>query len=276
MSVSMQTVAGRQKSLVFARVAAATFWTKPMDVSGNLEQHLEMARHAVEDFIQLIVFPELGLSGYGCRNAFRESLLQNASLEALEKFCRLTQSYPTTYVVGLPLKLNRLFNVAAVVNQGRVIAFIPKSFLAARSEWQEDEWFSPASELQTNQVKLRWQNEPVPIGTDILIPVISEKGEEQFVLGVEICEDGWQANSPGDRHAHNGATVIANLSASNWVLGKDQWRMVQFPANSGRQKSAYIYATMAGDSTSSVVWDGQCFILEDGNILAQTSRWKKP
>ncbi|MBI2473699.1 NAD(+) synthase [Candidatus Uhrbacteria bacterium] len=276
MSVSIQKVQGRQKSLGFARVAAATFWTKPMGVSENLEKHWEMAQCVDDEHIQLMAFPELGLSGYGCRNAFRERALQIASLEALQEFCGLTKTSTATFVLGLPLALNRLFNVAAVVNQGRVIAFIPKSFLAARSEWQEDEWFSPASELQTNQVKLPWQDEPVPIGTDILISVCGKDAEEQFIMGVEICEDGWQANSPGDRHAHNGATVIVNLSASNWVLGKDQWRLIQFPANSGRQKSAYIYVTMAGDSTSSVVWDGQCFIAEDGNILAQTTRWKKP
>ncbi len=269
----------RSKSFGFARIAAATFWTKAQDVEGNLAKHLAMARRADAEKIQAMAFPELGLSGYGCQKAFTERELQISSLEALRDFCAETAEINTVFFLGLPLALNRVFNVAAVVHKGKVIAFIPKTLLASRGEWQEGDWFSPASELNelnVTEVQLEWQDAPVPIGTDIIIPVYDERGQIAFVAGVEICEDGWQANSPGDRHAHNGATVIINLSASNWVLGKDQWRLVQFPANSGRQKSAFVYVTMAGDSGASVVWDGQCFIVEDGTKLSETNRWLLP
>lgn len=271
------SVYSRSSSFGFARVAVATFWTSPMSVSVNLVKHLEQVRKALGEGLQLLVFPELGLSGYGCRNAFRQEFLRIACLEALEGFCRATRDIATTFVLGLPLMVGEsLFNVAAVVNQGQVIAFIPKSYLAGHSEWQEDEWFSPACDLPTNEVKLEWQHKPVPIGTDILIDLVDEDGKPIFVMGVEICEDGWQAPSPGDRAAHNGAHVIVNLSASNWVLGKDDWRAKLFAGNSGRQKSVYIYCTMAGDSTASVVWDGHCFIVEDGATLCTTRRWLMP
>ncbi|NQV89621.1 MAG: NAD(+) synthase [Parcubacteria group bacterium] len=276
MTQRVQTARGRSSSFGFARVATATFWTKPKGVAINLKRHLEMALRADAEKIQLMAFPELGLSGYGCRNAFRQRGLQIACLEALETFCLKTADIATTFVLGLPLALDALFNVAAVVSQGQVIAFIPKSYLAGRSEWQENEWFSAACDLQATEVKLEWQDTPVPIGTDILIPFVDRRYEDVFTMGIEICEDGWQTPSPADRHAHNGATVIVNLSASNWVLGKDTWREVLFPANSGRQKSVYIYAIQAGDSTSSVVWDGHSMIIEDGRILASSKRWMLP
>ncbi len=277
MTVKVQTVRGRSTSHGFARVAAASFWTRPAAIEQNLQRHLEAAREADAERVQLLVFPELGLTGYACRDLFRDDHLRVRALEALRTFCDETQDMGTVFVVGLPLALNGLYNVAAVVIHGEVLALIPKSFLAARSEWQEDEWFVPASHLQTESVILPWQKEAVPIGTDILIEVMDENDEEQvFVLGVEICADGWQAGSPGDRLALNGATVIANLSASNWVLGKDKWREVVFPASSGQQKAVYIYCTMAGDSTASVTWDGHCFIAEDGNILARSKRWLTP
>ncbi len=270
------TLRSRSTNFGFARVAIAGFWTKAKAVHKNLAAHLEMAHRADTEKIQLMAFPELGLTGYGCRDAFKQNGLQFAALEALEAFCDATRDIDTVFVLGLPLRLNFLFNVAAVVCRGEVIAFIPKSYLAGRGEWQENEWFSPAGDLQDTEVILPFQTRPVPIGTDILIPVQDTHGQPVFTVGVEICEDGWQTPSPGDRHAHGGATVIVNLSASNWVLNKDQWREVLFPAGSGKQKSVYLYATMAGDSTSSVVWDGQCLIIEDGSILKQTKRWKLP
>lgn len=272
----MTHILGRSKSFGFARVATTTFWTKAKGVSKNLKKHLDSAQEAVQEGAQLVVFPELGISGYGCGDAFTQRFLQVLCLEALEKFCKKTAKLEAVFLLGLPLKVNQLFNVIAVVNEGKVIAFIPKSYIAGRDEWQENEWFAPAEDLQTSTVKLDWQNEPVPIGTDVLIDLMDTNGERAFTMGAEVCEDGWQTPSPGDRHAHNGAEVIANLSASNFVLGKNNWREVIFPANSGRQKSVYIYSTMAGDSTSRVTWDGHSFIIEDGSILGRSKRWPMP
>lgn len=268
-------VRGRSKTLGFARVALGTFWTKAMDVPGNLARHLEMAAQADQAKAQICGFPELGLSGYNCRMGFRDRELQVASLEALKAFCVQTTNYRTLFVVGLPLALDKIFNVAAFVCQGKVVAIMPKSYLAARGEWQEGDFFSAAKELTQTEIKLDWQDEIVPIGTDIRIQVLDEHERPQFVTAAEICEDGWQENSPGGRHAMNGAHVIVNLSASNWILGKDGWRRIMFPANSGRQKSVYIYVTGA-DSTSSVVWDQHCMILEDGLNLGETKRWTVP
>lgn len=267
---------GRSFSYGFARVAAATFWTKPKGVTRNLEQHLKMARKADAEKIQLMAFPELGLSGYFCRDAFDQRFLQTKCLQALGTFCFETKGIKTLFVLGLPLKVgDAIYNVAAFVNGGEVLAFVPKSYLAAAAEWQEGNWFEKAENLNTNQVICPWQNQPVPIGTDILISLMWND-TVYGTVGAEICEDGWQTPSPGDRHAHNGADIIVNLSASNFVLGKDDWRMKLFPANSGRQKSAYLYVNVAGDSTSAVVWDGQSMIIQDGTLLATSRRWLNP
>lgn len=276
MQPSVFRIQGRPVSHGFARVGVATFWCKPMGVTHNLEACLRLAQRAHDEGLQVCGFPELTLTGYGVRNGFRQRELQLAALNGLRKFCAETGNLDPIFVIGLPLRLNDLFNVAAVVHHGKVLAFVPKSFLAARSEWQENEWFAPASRLPCTDVDLPWQADPVPIGTDILIEVLNEDETTACTLGIEICADGWQANSPGDRHAHNGANVILNLSASNFVLGKDAWRETLFAGNSGRQKSAYLYVTMSGDSTSSVVWDGHCFIVEDGTFLARSQRWTTP
>lgn len=269
-------VRGRSTNFGFARVALGTFWTKPMDVPGNLATHIEMARQAHEAKAQICGFPELGLSGYNCRKGFRDRLLQITTLEALRDFCFATAEFGTLYVVGLPLAMgSKIFNVAAFVCGGKVVAIVPKSYLAARDEWQEGDFFAAADKLEATEIALDWQTEIVPIGTDILVRVVDADGNEQFVAAAEICEDGWQSNSPGDRHAHNGATVIYNLSMSNWILGKDRWRRVMFPANSGRQKSVYVYVSGA-DSTSAVVWDQHCMIIEDGANQAESKRWTVP
>lgn len=276
MTTTMQRVRGLSKNHGFARVGAATFWTIPMGVEENVARHIALAKQADRQRVQLLVFPELGLTGYGCRNAFAETTLQQAALNGLEKFSLETADLDTIFLVGLPLALNGLYNVAAVVHRGFVRALIPKTILASRAEWQEDEWFVPASHLQTTAVKLPWLEYMVPIGTDLRISLIDQRDELIFSMGVEICADGWGSNSPGDQHAYNGATVIANLSASNWILGKNPWRSTLFRGKSGQQKSVYIYSTMSGDSTSSVTWDGHCFILEDGTELATSVRWLKP
>jgi NAD+ synthase (glutamine-hydrolysing) len=215
---------------------------------------------------RLIVFPELCLTGYSCADLFHFPALQKQALVALGQLAETTANLGCLAVVGLPLSVeSRLYNVAAVIGGGRVLGYVPKSFLPNSGEFYERRWFSPAATLRATEL------DGVPIGTDLLFEVPDLPG---FVLGVEICEDLWTVVPPSSLAALVGATILANPSASNEVLGKVQYRRSLVTQQSARCLAAYVYAGAgAGESSTDVVYSGHGLIAENGVMLGETERF---
>ena len=220
---------------------------------------------AAEDS-DLIVCPELGLSGYTCGDLFASQSLLDATQNALWKVAEETAHLPGMVVVGLPMRVvTSLMNVAAVVHGGRVLGIVPKSFLPNYREFYEQRHFQAASASDPTEVKLG--QHVVPFGTDLLF----RHGEA--TVSVEICEDLWVPIPPSCESAMAGANVIANLSASNETIGKAQWRRDLVISQSGRLIAGYVYASAAaGESTSDLVFGGHGMIAENGALLGESRR----
>ena len=221
----------------------------------------------------MVVFPELGLTGYTCGDLFFSLTTLVAGAErALERVLRETARRPTVLVLGLPvLQGGRLFNAAAVVQSGRILGVVPKTFLPGYKEYYEERWFSSAREAREGEVRLAGQ--AAPFGTDLLFQLPEDPG---VTLAVEICEDLWAPIPPSSRHAVAGATVLLNPSASNDLVAKAEYRRELVRQQSGRTLSAYVYAN-AGvhESTTDLVFGGHLLVAENGVLLAEGERFRR-
>jgi NAD+ synthase (glutamine-hydrolysing) len=250
----------------FTRVAAVSPELKLGDVAANTAILLQEMERLAGQGCRLMVFPELCLTGYSCADLFHHPVLQQQALEALGVLAEASAGLGCMAVMGLPLVVeSRLYNVAAVIAKGRVLGYVPKSFLPNSGEFYERRWFSPAATLRATEI------DGVPIGTDLLFEADDLPG---FVLGVEICEDLWTVVPPSSLAALAGATVLANPSASNEVLGKVQYRRSLVAQQSARCLAAYVYAGAgAGESSADVVYSGHGLIAENGVLLGETERF---
>ncbi|MBK8091439.1 MAG: NAD(+) synthase [Verrucomicrobiaceae bacterium] len=220
---------------------------------------------------RVIVFPELCLTGYSCADLFHTTGLREQALRALSEVAGELAECGALVVVGLPLHLaGRLYNVAAVLGEGEVLGFVPKSYLPTSAEFYERRWFSPAQTLREDEVGIT-EDVSVPIGTDLLFQLAEVPG---CVVGVEICEDLWTVNPPSGKLALAGATILVNPSASTELLGKSPYRRNLVAQQSGRCLAAYVYAGAgAGESSTDVVFAGHSLIAENGSVLAETERF---
>ena len=254
----------------FARVAACTQPVALADPLANARATLAFGRTLAEDGVALAVFPELGLSGY----AIDDLRLQDALLDAVElALTRLLEQggdLLPVLVVGAPLRhRGALFNCAVVLHRGRILGVVPKSYLPNYREFYEARQFAPGVGRVAETIAVAGTR--APFGTDLLFEA---DDVPDFVLGVEICEDLWVPLPPSTRAALAGATVIANLSASNITIGKAETRRLLCQSQSARALCAYLYAAAGeGESTNDVAWDGQVSIFEAGAPLAETARF---
>ncbi len=250
----------------FVRAAVVS----PELVLGNVARNEEFIanelRRLAGDGCRVVVFPELCLTGYSCADLFHLPALQQQALAALRRLAEATAGLGALAVVGLPLAADgRLYNTAAVLGAGRILGYVPKSFLPNSGEFYERRWFSPAHTLTATEI------DGIPAGTDLLFEVRDQPG---LVLGVEICEDLWTVQPPSGRAALAGATVLANPSASNEWLGKAPYRRGLVQQQSARCLAAYLYASAgAGESSTDTVYSGHCLIAENGMLLAETERF---
>ena len=246
---------------------------KVADPDRNADATLGFAARAVDGGAQVVVFPELGLTGYTCGDLFFSLTTLVAGAErALERVLRETAGRPTVLVLGLPvLQGGRLFNAAAVAQSGRILGVVPKTFLPGYKEYYEERWFSSAREAREGEVRLTGQ--AAPFGTDILFQLPEDPG---VTLAVEICEDLWAPIPPSSRHAVAGATVLLNPSASNDLVAKAEYRRELVRQQSGRTLSAYVYAN-AGvhESTTDLVFGGHLLVAENGVLLAEGERFRR-
>jgi NAD+ synthase (glutamine-hydrolysing) len=256
----------------FARVAAGVPAVRVADVEFNVEATLSLARRSHERGAVLTVFPELGLTAYSNDDLFGQESLLTAAREGLGAFARASADLRPMFLVGLPLRhRDRLYNTAAVVHGGRVLGAVPKSFIPDYREFYEKRQFAAGGGVQGEQIELC--DEIVPFGTDLLFVADSIP---DFAVHAEICEDIWVPIPPSTYGALAGATILANLSASNVTIGKAEYRRGLGAGQSARCIAAYLYtAAGGGESTTDLAWDGDAHIHENGRLLSEAARFSR-
>jgi NAD+ synthase (glutamine-hydrolysing) len=254
----------------FARVAVATPVVRVGDPQYNLEATVELMREAAREKAVLAVFPELGLSAYTCDDLFHQQALIDGAEQALAGLLKESRKLPVAALVGLPVALDGLlYNCAALLCQGRLVGVVPKIYLPNYREFYEGRQFTPGDTARQREIRLAGQK--AAFGTDLLFRVAELP---RLVLHVEICEDLWVPTPPSSFAALAGATVIANLSASNITIGKEGYRNELVSNQSARCLAAYLYSAAGlGESTTDLAWDGHALIYENGTLLAESRRF---
>ncbi len=253
----------------FIKVAAVTPVIKVADTKHNCMEIKNRMLLAANEGAKIIVFPELCLTAYTCQDLFFQDTLLDAAKESLGELIEASSSIDALIFVGLPLEVGgKLYNVAAVMNRGTLLAFVPKKNIPNYGEFYEMRHFEPF-QMQTQEVV--FDGIKVPMGTDLLF---SCKAIEGLNVACEICEDLWAPQTPSTNHALAGATVIVNLSASNEVIGKDSYREDLVKMTCARLMCGYIYACAGeGESTQDLVFAGHSLIGENGRILAKSRQY---
>ncbi|MCC6225074.1 MAG: NAD(+) synthase [Microthrixaceae bacterium] len=254
----------------FVRVAAATPKMHLAEPARNAASTVELLRRAHDEAVALVVFPELGLVGYSCGDLFHQEALLRASLDALEEVRVASRDLVPVAVVGLPLRVDsQLFNVAAILHRGEVVAVVPKSYLPNYREFYEKRHFSASRQAVTRTVRIG--DRDIAFGTDLLVEVLDVA---DLVIGVEICEDLWVPVPPSSFAALAGATVLANPSGSNVTIAKADYRRELCRSHSARTMAAYVYSGCGvAESTTDLAWDGHALIAENGNLVAESERF---
>lgn len=250
----------------FVRVGAVSPELKVADVSFNAEKIKENIKTAANAGVEVLVFPELSLTGYTCGDLFYSDVLLDAALKALTDIARATENIETLVFVGLPVKKDgKIYNVAAAINKGKVLGLVPKTFLPNYNEFYEKRWFCAAENVFSEIVV---GGEKVPFYKNL---IFTEKNREYFKVAAEICEDLWSMCPPSVSHSIAGATLTVNLSASNETVGKAECRRTYIKSHSEKCVSAYVYADAGnGESTTDTVFAGHNIIAEKGTILKES------
>jgi NAD+ synthase (glutamine-hydrolysing) len=258
----------------FFRVAAASPVLRVADCSFNAERHIELLERAEDEGVDLVVFPELSLTGYTCADLFHQQVLQEAAAKSLREIVTIAQSrFHGVFMVGLPAMISdKLYNVAAVCLNGTIYLITPKRYLPNYKEFYEARYFASSLALQDTESAFLF-GEFVRSQADL---VFGFSGIHDVTFGVEICEDLWTPIPPSSKMALAGANILCNLSASNETVGKHEYRRQLVAQQSARCLAAYIYAGTNGyESTQDVVFGGHCLIAENGVILAESERFSR-
>ena len=255
----------------FARVAACTIDSHLADPAANVRAILDEARLCDDAGAVLAVFPELCVSGYAIDDLLMQDVVLDAVEHALLTLAEASRDLLPILLVGAPLRVgSRLFNTAVAIHRGSILGVVPKMHLPNYREFYEKRHFASGAGMEGRTIALGGDDD-IPFGTDIIFEAEDLPG---FALHVEICEDVWVPVPPSSHGALAGATVLANLSASNITIGKADTRTLLSASQSARCLAAYLYAAAgAGESTTDVAWDGQASIFELGETLAETDRF---
>lgn len=254
--------------LGFVKVAAAIPHVKVADCYYNVQRIEGLIRKAASESVQFICFPELSVTGYTCMDLFGQQAMLNNAEKALMKLVEGTADLAILAIVGMPLRIdNRLLNAAVVFRKGEILGVVPKTYIPNYKEFQEQRWFTSGNEIADDTICIAGKYYPV-----------SERSlfvDGQVKIGVEICEDLWVPIPPSTELSMAGANLIFNLSASNELIGKHQYRENLIRQQSGRCMSAYIYSSAGfGESTTDLVFPGVAIIAENGIILKSAERFK--
>lgn len=250
----------------YIRVAAASIDTKITNVTHNTKQIIETIDTVYQTNTKVLVFPELCITGYTCDDLFLQEFLLQASLQALQTIITHSQNKDMIIAIGMPyVHKNSLYNVAAIIHQGDLLAFIPKTHIPNYQEFYEGRRFVKAPKENTYTI---FNNQEIPFGTHF---VFASSTNQEFTFGVEICEDLWLPNAPSNRLALQGANLILNCSASNEVTTKADYRRLLIQSQSARLICGYIYSNAgSGESTTDIVFSGHHIIGENGTIINES------
>ncbi|MDJ0448434.1 NAD(+) synthase [Methylocystis sp. JR02] len=254
----------------FIRAAVACPSGRVADPAFNVARTIEMARDADERGASLVLFPELGLSAYAIDDLLQQEALLAAVEAALGVLIDASRALQPVIVVGAPLRYRgRLYNCAVAILRGRVLAVTPKIYLPNYREFYEKRHFASGAFIAGEEITLAGQ--VAPFGSDVLLEASDFDG---LVIHLEVCEDVWVPIPPSSRAALAGATVLLNLSASNAIVGKSDYRQTLCAAHSARCLAAYLYSAAGqGESTTDLAWDGEALIFEKGDLLAKAPRF---
>lgn len=259
----------------YIRVAAAFPKVALADPETNATRISDQIETLAQKGARLIVFPELCMTGYTCGDLFNQHILLEDAMRRLDLLCDTTRRCECTAIVGIPVRFRgRLYNCAAVIQYGEILGIVPKSYIPNYDEFYEKRWFSSGRDIDLPYDKpyniIRISGHDVPFGLNILFRI------DEAVFGVEICEDMWVPNPPSTELTVAGADIIANLSATNEVIGKHDFLLSLIKERSSRCRCGYIYSSAgAGESSTDLVYSGNAIIAEEGTILAQSPRFQR-
>ena len=251
----------------FVKVAAAVPLVQVADCFYNIEKIEGLMRQASEKGVQIIAFPELSVTGYTCLDLFAQQTLLNGAEAALLQLVSNTADLDILTIVGVPLRTeNRLINAAVVFQKGAIRGVVPKTYLPNYKEFQEQRWFTSATELRESTISIG--KEEYPMGSHLLFR------SGRLTAGIEICEDLWVPVPPSSLLTMEGANIIFNLSASNELIGKHAYLRLLICQQSARCMAGYVYASSGfGESSTDLVFAGNGIIAENGNLLAESPRF---
>lgn len=255
------------KRFGFVRVAGANTSLKVADTAYNTNEIIKMIDKAIDNKVDILSFGELSVTAYTCNDLFLQETLINASNESINKLKDYSKNKEITFIVGAPVVIdNSLFNCAVVINDGSILGIVPKTYIPNYNEFYEKRWFRSGKELLSK--KIMFCDEEVNCGTDLIFR------NNKVAFGIEICEDLWSVYPPSNELAINGANIIFNLSASNELISKHQYRHDLIKVQSSKTFTGYIYVSNnINESTTDLVFGGSNIIYEAGRLINEGKRF---
>lgn len=252
----------------FVRIAASCPTVVPGNISANKNIIEKIINDCISNDCAIVVFPELSITGYTCGDLFFQDLLLKQAENSLFEIAELFADNDITIVLGAPLQKNNiLYNCGVVINKGKIIGAVPKSYIPNYSEFYEKRWFRSGMNITDSSIRIN--DIEIPFGVDLLFK------NDQFCLGIEICEDLWVPVPPSSHAVKAGAEIIANLSATDEVIGKHDYLLSLIAQQSARCRCGYVYSSAGfGESSTDLVFSGNGIIACDGKILKASERFK--
>lgn len=260
------------KKIGLVRVATVTPKLKIANTEYNTDEIIKCAIDADKNGAGFILFPELCITGYTCGDLFYQDFLYNKQIEGLKKLAEATRQLSAVVIAGFYFKLeNNYYNCAALIQKGKILGIVPKMFMPNAREFYEARWFASGIKISDSIHSVQIYDYDVPFGH-----IIFHDKENEFRVGIEICEDLWVPISPGSHLALNGAHIIFNPSASNETVGKADYRKSLILSESSKNVCGYVYASSGvHESTTDLVFGGHSLIAENGNLLSESKLFQR-
>ncbi|MBN1368112.1 MAG: NAD(+) synthase [Dehalococcoidales bacterium] len=255
------------KDFELLRVGLSVIPIRVADVDHNVAVIIKSMKQAVRNGVQVLAFPEMAITGYTIGDLVQQQALLNKAVKGLGVLLQESSKTNQLIIVGTPIEVGqRIFNCAVVLSSGRILGIVPKTLLPNYKEYYENRWFTSSRDATTDNTEILGQS--VYFGTDLLFRL---NGLDSAIIGIEICEDLWVPLAPHEYQALAGATLLVNISASNEILGKAEWRRNMVTSESGRCLAAYAYVSAGNDESSNdLVYGGHSIIAENGSVLNES------